>query len=68
MRQHQPEYARAHDHIRCEGIDHLRQQLSRLESLGGEGLMLRQAGSRYEAGRSSTLLKVKSFHDAEARC
>jgi DNA ligase-1 len=28
--------------------------------------MLRQPGSRYEAGRSSTLLKVKSFRDAEA--
>jgi len=30
-------------------------------------LMLRQPGSSYEAGRSSTLLKVKRFHDAEAR-
>ena len=29
--------------------------------------MLRQPGSRYESGRSQTLLKVKSFHDAEAR-
>ena len=29
--------------------------------------MLRQPGSRYEAGRSATLLKVKTFHDAEAR-
>jgi DNA ligase 1 len=30
-------------------------------------LMLRQPASRYEPGRSSTLLKVKTFHDAEAR-
>jgi DNA ligase-1 len=29
--------------------------------------MLRRPGSRYESGRSSTLLKVKRFHDAEAR-
>ncbi len=29
--------------------------------------MLRQPGSHYEAGRSTTLLKVKTFHDAEAR-
>ena len=29
--------------------------------------MLRQPESRYEAGRSSTLLKVKNFHDAEGR-
>jgi DNA ligase len=28
--------------------------------------MLRQPGSAYEAGRSSTLLKVKTFRDAEA--
>jgi DNA ligase-1 len=29
--------------------------------------MLRQPGSKYEIGRSATLLKVKTFHDAEAR-
>jgi DNA ligase-1 len=28
--------------------------------------MLRQPGSKYVAGRSMTLLKVKTFHDAEA--
>jgi DNA ligase-1 len=28
--------------------------------------MLRQPASKYVAGRSSTLLKVKTFHDAEA--
>ena len=33
---------------------------ARVEALGGEGLMLRNPGSRYEAGRSTTLLKVKS--------
>ncbi len=37
-----------------------------MEALGGEGLMLRQPGSMYVAGRSSTLLKIKSFRDAEA--
>lgn len=51
----------------CRGVAHLREELARVEALGGEGLMLRQPRSRYEAGRSSTLLKVKSFHDAEAR-
>jgi DNA ligase-1 len=66
-RQRQPRHARTHEHVVCQGIDHLRRELTRLEALGGEGLMLRRAGSRYEAGRSMTLLKVKSFHDAEAR-
>jgi DNA ligase-1 len=41
--------------------------LDRIESMGGEGLMLRQPGSLYEAGRSHTLLKVKRFQDTEAR-
>jgi DNA ligase-1 len=67
LRQHQPPYAKAHEHLVCRGVDHLRQELARLEALGGEGLMLRRPESRYEDGRSSTLLKVKSFHDAEAR-
>ena len=59
-------YVQLLEHYRCEGTDHLREELARIEALGGEGLMLRQPGSKYEVGRSHTLLKVKSFHDAEA--
>lgn len=62
-----PAFAEVHQHQRCRGLDHLREELAHIEALGGEGLMLRQPGSRYEAGRSPTLLKVKTFHDAEAR-
>src|SRR5207244_5179911 len=51
----------------CHGTDHLQIELDRICHLGGEGLMLRQPGSRYEAGRSATLLKIKRFVDAEAR-
>ena len=61
------EHVSAHPHELCKGLDHLRAELARLEGLGGEGLMMRRAGSRYESGRSATLLKVKTFHDAEAR-
>src|SRR5262249_42115884 len=60
-------HARWHPHMKCDGIDDLKEELERVEALGGEGLMLRQPGSRYHVGRSSTLLKVKTFHDAEAR-
>jgi DNA ligase-1 len=60
-------YLRAHEHAVCTGLDHLRAELARVEALGGEGLMLRRPASRYEVGRSLTLLKVKSFRDAEAR-
>jgi DNA ligase-1 len=67
LRRHAPPFARALGQEMCKGLDHLRQELARVEALGGEGLMLRQPQSRYEVGRSTTLLKVKSFHDAEAR-
>jgi DNA ligase-1 len=59
-------YAQALEQIRCKGLSALRDELARIESLGGEGLMLREPESKYEAGRSSTLLKVKNFKDAEA--
>lgn len=53
--------------IECRGVDHVQAQLDSILQQGGEGLMLRQPGSRYESGRSATLLKVKRFHDDEAR-
>jgi len=59
-------FARLHAQERCRNLDALRAELVRIEALGGEGLMLRQPGSKYVAGRSTTLLKVKTFHDAEA--
>ena len=61
-----PPSVRLLEQQRCRSVEHLREELQRVEALGGEGLMLRQPGSLYEAGRSGTLLKVKSFHDAEA--
>lgn len=66
MARRSPKHAAPHEHHLCEDLESLRTELARIEGLGGEGLMLRQPGSAYEAGRSSTLLKVKSFHDAEA--
>jgi DNA ligase-1 len=50
----------------CTGQDDLAAELARVEHQGGEGLMLRQPGSSYERKRSGTLLKVKTFQDAEA--
>jgi DNA ligase-1 len=61
------QYVRVHEHQACKGLEHLREELARVESLGGEGLMARKPRSKYEVGRSTTLLKVKSFRDAEAR-
>lgn len=60
-------YAQPHAQAVCRDLTHLQVELARVEALGGEGLMLRQPLSRYVVGRSSTLLKLKTFHDAEAR-
>ncbi|MCK6487949.1 MAG: DNA ligase [Planctomycetes bacterium] len=62
-----PAYAAFHPHTACCDLAHMHAELKRVEALGGEGVMLRQPGSRYVAGRSATLLKVKSFLDDEAR-
>jgi DNA ligase-1 len=67
LRTQRPEFAQVHPQEQCRGGDHLRDELARVEHLGGEGLMLRQPGSLYVAGRSTTLLKVKQFLDGEAR-
>ncbi|EAQ77008.1 DNA ligase [Blastopirellula marina] len=60
------EFASVLAHQRCTGAAHLQSELARINALGGEGLMLREPGSKYEVGRSCSLLKVKTFHDAEA--
>jgi DNA ligase-1 len=59
--------ARVLEHRVCKGLSDLHEELRRVEDLGGEGVMLRRPGSRYVAGRSDTLLKVKTFLDTEAR-
>lgn len=50
----------------CRDASHLADELRKVTAAGGEGLMLRQPGSLYETKRSGTLLKVKTFLDAEA--
>jgi DNA ligase-1 len=59
-------FAGVHGHERVRDAGHVREELARVEALGGEGLMLREPGSKYVVGRSATLLKVKSFLDEEA--
>jgi len=51
---------------KCKSHEHLVAELEKIEKVGGEGLMLRKAASQYEHTRSRSLLKVKTFYDAEA--
>lgn len=46
--------------------EQLKTELERVEKLGGEGLIVRKPASLYATGRSSEILKVKSFFDMEA--
>ncbi|KAJ3172371.1 hypothetical protein HDU87_007875 [Geranomyces variabilis] len=54
------------EQTRCKDRQHVLDMLKKVEALGAEGLMLRQPASSYEGKRSKTLLKVKTFFDAEA--
>ncbi|XP_006820400.1 uncharacterized protein LOC100366927 isoform X2 [Saccoglossus kowalevskii] len=55
------------DQTKCKNKEHLQEELKRINGAGGEGVMIRQPKSKYENCRSKTLLKLKTFHDAEAR-
>jgi len=55
------------EHTLCESKEHLLEELEKIQKLKGEGLMLRQPESYYEGKRSRTLLKVKTFLDADAK-
>ncbi|SJL02651.1 uncharacterized protein ARMOST_05985 [Armillaria ostoyae] len=63
---HQSDKVNVVEHELVKDRQHVLDQLKKIESLGGEGLMLRKPGSQYEGRRSSTLLKIKTFYDAEA--
>ncbi|KIL60978.1 hypothetical protein M378DRAFT_83142 [Amanita muscaria Koide BX008] len=52
--------------VEAKDKEHVLQHLKEVETLGGEGVMLRRPASLYEGRRSGTLLKVKTFYDAEA--
>lgn len=60
-----PSHATKLPHTPCPNIPTLKAFLEQVEERGGEGVMLRQPGSRYYRARSSTLLKVKTFFDTE---
>lgn len=61
------EHAKAVEVRRVRDQAHVDDLLQSVLAAGGEGLMLREPGSRYVRVRSSSLLKVKTFVDAEAK-
>lgn len=63
---HPSEYAFIINQKAVKGKDHLKEELLRVEKLGGEGLIVRNPDSFYTIGRSANILKVKSYYDMEA--
>lgn len=53
-------------HTSVKDNSHVTEELKRIESLGGEGVMVKNPCSFYEGRRNWAMLKVKSFHDEEA--
>jgi DNA ligase 1 len=53
-------------HYRVLDRGDLESALRQITQAGGEGLMLHRGSSRYQAGRSDDLLKLKAASDAEA--
>ncbi|TFK20564.1 DNA ligase/mRNA capping enzyme [Coprinopsis marcescibilis] len=63
---HQCAHVKVVEHVAARDHAHVLERLKEVEELGGEGVMLREPDSKYQGSRSNTLLKVKTFYDAEA--
>jgi len=59
-------YVMLHKHSKVKNREHLMSDMDRVVEAGGEGIMIRKPGSKYEFKRSDKLLKVKKFEDEEA--
>lgn len=59
-------YSRPVKQTKAASNKHVLCLLAEVQASGGEGLVAREPGSRYENKRSLTMLKIKTFFDAEA--
>ena len=62
-----PSFAKIVEFVKCEGKEHLKQFNKSIIEKGGEGVILREPGSIYKCGRSTSLRKFKPYFDAEVR-
>lgn len=58
-------HVRIIEQIECKGADHLNSFLAAIESLGGEGVIIKNPNVPFHSGRSPYILKVKNFSDME---
>jgi len=62
---HPATHVRIIEQIACRGTDHLEVFLKSIESIGGEGIVIKDPRLPFQAGRSAHVLKVKNFSDME---
>lgn len=62
---HPAPHVRLIEQTACQGQDHLRVFLENIESLGGEGVIVKDPTRPFLAGRTAFSLKVKTFSDME---
>lgn len=67
LEQHHSPYLTLIPQFRIANKTQLLEKLRELEKLGAEGLMLHHQDALYKTGRSSDLLKLKSYQDTEAK-
>ena len=67
LKQQNSPYLKSVPQFRLASKAELFQKLQQLEQQGAEGLMLHHQDARYKTGRSSDLLKLKSYQDTEAQ-
>ena len=60
------EYLKLVKHVKIKSKKHLQEFQEDILEKGGEGVMIRKDNSMYHNGRSSQLLKLKTFRDDEA--
>ena len=60
-----PSFAKVVEFVKCESKEHLNTFNSSIIAKGGEGVMLREPGSLYKSGRSTSLRRMKPFFDTE---
>ncbi len=58
-------YLKTIKQLKCRDKKHLQTFLKEIETKGGEGVIIKNPSLDYFTGRSSQILKVKSFHDME---
>ena len=62
-----PSFLKVIDTVQCNNRDHLHQYFNEILKNKGEGVMLREPGSTYQAGRSKSMKRYKEFQDTEVR-